>query len=100
MIPALQQAATDKELRGKRHRVTVYLYLCTVLDTNEFRPIKITALARFLCIRRSHLSEAVNYLIGAGYLDAKRDREDERRRSYRLFYSRQSVPQTGHTQAA
>jgi DNA-binding MarR family transcriptional regulator len=88
MIPALQQAALDPSLRGRTFQV--YVFLCGQLDTYEFRPIKITAHCKTLQIKRPNLSLAINTLIDKGYLDAKLDQNDERRRVYRLF---NSVPQ-------
>lgn len=85
MIPALQQAAFDPTLRGRR--LQVYIYLCSHLDVSEFRHVKFAAEARSLGIRRQHLSSAITHLIERGYLEAKLDDGDLRRHIYRLKYS-------------
>ena len=95
MIPALQQAALDPSLRGRTFQV--YVFLCGQLDSYQFRPIKITAHAHTLRLKRPHLSRALNLLIEKGYIDAKLDENDSRRRVYRLIYS---LPETVRKPAA
>jgi DNA-binding MarR family transcriptional regulator len=95
MIPALEQAARDPTLRGRAFQV--YYVLTLQLDTYQFRTIKVTAEARSLRIGRPQLSRALNLLIERGYIEAKLDQGDARRRVFRLV---PSVSPEAHTPAA
>jgi DNA-binding MarR family transcriptional regulator len=85
MIPAVRQAALDKGITGRT--MQIYVYLTEQLDVSDFRPIKLTGVAHAMRFRRSHLSDAITLLLERGYLEARQDREDERRRTFRLVYS-------------
>ena len=89
MIPALEQAALDPAITGRT--MQVYVYLLSQLDVCQFRAIKIRSTARTMRLERALLSLAVTTLVERGYLEAKRDGNDLRRRAFRLVFSVSSM---------
>jgi DNA-binding MarR family transcriptional regulator len=85
MIPALQQAALDPTLTGRRFQI--YVYLCGRLDPVEYRHIKFASESRTLGIACSKLSPIIKHLVTRGYIQTTLDKQDRRRRRYRLRYS-------------
>ena len=83
MIPApLSRAACDPRLRGAP--LAVYVWCLTHLDTLEYRPVKILALAADLHIAKDSAIFALRRLCAAGYL-AKGPRPKGEARHYRLY---------------
>lgn len=67
VIPALVDAATDRQLRGAPLGVYIWL-LCHHLDLEDWKPIKINGLAVSLQIKRHTASRALHVLVDRGYL--------------------------------
>lgn len=85
MIPsALEQANGDARLRGAP--MAVYVWAFSNLDTMEYRPVKILALAANLHMAKETAVFALRRLCEAGYL-ARGPRPHGEARRYRLLAS-------------
>ena len=92
MIPALDQAALDQAIRGRT--MQVYVFLTRQLDVCHFRPIKIGQVSRTMRLERALVSRAVTLLLERGYLEARQDETDDRRRVFRLVHSVSAMTRT------
>lgn len=83
--PALADAGKDERLRGAPLQLFVYLH--SVLDPGEWRPIKLWPLATTLKMQKNTVGRAMKRLIETGYI-----REGNRKRpggrEYLLLFTR------------
>lgn len=67
-LQVLAQQADPWQLH--RPALRVFFFVAADLDTEEFRPIKQTRVARCLGVSQPAVSKALRELVGAGYLEA------------------------------
>lgn len=87
-LPALKDAAYDRELSGMEIRV--YLVLVYELDLQVFREVKQAYIAGRLAVDQGTISRALARLKESGYLDRLADPRGVTK--YRLVYCRVAQP--------
>lgn len=67
-IPAiLVNAASHREVRGRD--LSVLVFLCEILDSSDFRPLKPWYVAERLQMHRTHVHRSVTHLLSLKYLE-------------------------------
>lgn len=86
--PLLRGVAKDPALRGAP--LAVFVYLLDALDTTDFRPVKVVAIACELRMAERSAGWAVHRLVETGYLEP--GHATGRTRTYRLVLPQSSAP--------
>ena len=87
-IRTMRRAAADPAIRGAP--LSIYVLLNHELDTVEYRPVKVSALATELHLKTVTAAQALTRLVSAGYLE--RGGKIDRVRSYRLKWELPKSP--------